>query len=185
MRSRRGPRLVADLSPTSFNDSHTPILTKSAIGRRLCRDLSATKSVTARFWTCSKPSLRLIWSERGLRLVADFLQPRLDRSGTLLRPLRLVEIVSRGEVAKRLQRMFDRGLTCPSKHRHGATLFIQFFRETDQFSRLYDTLGIRKTHSRLNPRVLTGGRVLKADMKSYIPLESAAIFFLANLFLKI
>ena len=26
--------------------------------------------------------------------------------------------------------------------------------------------------------------VLKADMKSYIPLETAAIFFLANLFLK-
>ena len=25
---------------------------------------------------------------------------------------------------------------------------------------------------------------LKADMKSYIPLETAAIFFLANLFLK-
>ena len=26
--------------------------------------------------------------------------------------------------------------------------------------------------------------VVKADMKSYIPLETAAIFFLANLFLK-
>ena len=26
--------------------------------------------------------------------------------------------------------------------------------------------------------------VIKADMKSYIPLETAAIFFLANLFLK-
>ena len=28
------------------------------------------------------------------------------------------------------------------------------------------------------------GSVFKADMKSYIPLEMAAIFFLANLFLK-
>ena len=28
------------------------------------------------------------------------------------------------------------------------------------------------------------GALLKADMKSYIPLETAAIFFLANLFLK-
>ena len=29
-----------------------------------------------------------------------------------------------------------------------------------------------------------GGRIVKADMKSYIPLETAAIFFLANLFPK-
>ena len=41
-------------SPTSFKDSHAPILTKlvgdrSGTGRRLRRDLSATKSVAARF----------------------------------------------------------------------------------------------------------------------------------------
>ena len=29
-----------------------------------------------------------------------------------------------------------------------------------------------------------GARDFKADMKSYIPLETVAIFFLANLFLK-
>ena len=45
-------------------------------------------------------------------------------------------------------------LTCPSKHRHGATLFIRLFWETAPFTDLvafYDTLGIRRTHSRLNP----------------------------------
>ena len=58
VRSRRGPRLVADRSPTSFSDSHAPILTKlvgdrSATDRGLvgdfAGDLSATKSVAARF----------------------------------------------------------------------------------------------------------------------------------------
>ena len=47
VRSRRGPRLVADQSPTSFSDSHAPILTKlvgdrSATSRRLIGDWSAT-----------------------------------------------------------------------------------------------------------------------------------------------
>ena len=42
------------------------------------------------------------------------LQPRRDRSGTLLRPLRSVKIVSRGEVAERLQCMSDWGFTLPN-----------------------------------------------------------------------
>ena len=63
------------------------------------------------FWTFSKTWLRLIWSQRCPRLVADFSAPRRDRSGTLLRPLRSIEIVSRGEVETRLQRMCDRGFS--------------------------------------------------------------------------
>ena len=39
--------------------------------------------------------------------------------------------------------------------------FIRLFRETAPFSRpFYDPPGIRRTHSRLNPRVLTGGYLL-------------------------
>ena len=58
VRSRRGPQLVADRSPTSRrlvdSDSHALILTKlvgdwSRTGLQLCRDLSATKTVAARF----------------------------------------------------------------------------------------------------------------------------------------
>ena len=35
------------------------------------------------------------------------------------------------------------------RHRHRTTLFIRWFRHTDPFSRLYDTLGIQRTYSRL------------------------------------
>ena len=45
------------------------------------------------------------------------LQPHRDRSGTLLRPLRSVKIVSRGEVAERLQCMSDWGLKEVVYHR--------------------------------------------------------------------
>ena len=63
-RSPISRRPIADQSPTSFSDNHAPILTKlvgdrlatrrlvgdwSGTGRRLCWDLSATKSVAARF----------------------------------------------------------------------------------------------------------------------------------------
>ena len=51
-------------------------------------------------------------------------------------------------------------LTCPSKHRHGTTLFIRWYRHTAPFSRLLRALGIRRTHSWLKrppPRALKGG----------------------------
>ena len=53
-RSPISRRTITDRSPTSFNDSHAPILTKlvgdwSGTGRQLRRDLSATKSVAVRF----------------------------------------------------------------------------------------------------------------------------------------
>ena len=59
----------------------------------------------------SKTWLRLNWSQPSPRLVADptSLQFCRDRSGTLSRPLWSVEIVGRGEVAKRYQRMCDWG----------------------------------------------------------------------------
>ena len=45
----------------------------------------------------------------------------------------------------------------PVLHRHGTTLFRRWFRHTAPFSRLYDTLGIRRTYSGLDtPGVLTG-----------------------------
>ena len=34
------------------------------------------------------------------------------------------------------------------------------------------------------PHIFFNTKLLKANMKSYIPLEMAAIFFLANLFIK-
>ena len=40
------------------------------------------------------------------------------------------------------------------------------------------------TESQKPTSVLQTKRAFKADMESYIPLETAAIFFLANLFLK-
>ena len=40
-------------------------------------------------------------------------------------------------------------LTCPCKHRHGTNLFIRWFRHIAQLVAFYDTLGIRRTHSRL------------------------------------
>ena len=45
-------------------------------------------------------------------------------------------------------RHFVGSLTCPSKHRLGANLLQRLFLETAPFS----SLGIRRTHSRLNPR---------------------------------
>ena len=122
MRSRRGPRLVADRSPTSFSDSHAPILTKlvgdrSATSRRLIGDWSATLpglvcdqiSRSQVFVQAQKPGCDWFGRNEVPDQSPTSLQPRRDRSGTLLRPLRLVWIVSRGEVAKRLQRMSDWG----------------------------------------------------------------------------
>ena len=62
-------------------------------------------------------------------------------------------------------------LTCPFKHRHGATLFIRLFRETAPFSRLLRPLGIRRTHSRLKhpPRVLKGAGQSKKLLQNTFP----------------
>ena len=135
VRSRRGPRLVADRSPTSrrpiadqsptsFNDSHAPILTKlvgdrSATSRRLIGDWSATSpgpvcdqiSRSQVFVQAQKPGCDWFGRNEVPDQSPTSLQPRRDRSGTLLRPLRSVKIVSRGEVAERLQCMSDWGLT--------------------------------------------------------------------------
>ena len=91
MRSRRGPRLVADRSPisrrpiadqspTSFNDSHAPILTKlvgdrSATSRRLIWDWSATSpgpvcDQISR--SIQKPGCDWFGRSEVPRLVADF-----------------------------------------------------------------------------------------------------------------
>ena len=119
-RSPISRRPIADQSPTSFNDSHAPILLKlvgdrSATDRGLVGDFAGTclrpNQSQPGFCASTKTWLRLIWSQRGPRSVADFSRPRRDRSGTLLRPLRSVKIVSRGEVAERLQCMSDWGLT--------------------------------------------------------------------------
>ena len=40
----------------------------------------------------------------------------------------------------------------PVLHRHGTTLFIRWFRHTAPLVTFYDTLGIRRTYSRLKPR---------------------------------
>ena len=105
-RSPISRRPIADQSPTSFSDSHAPILTK------LVGDRSVTCRRRIGDWSATLPGPVCDWF--GRNEVPDqsptSLQPRRDRSGTLLRPLRLVEIVSRGEVAKRLQRMSDWGL---------------------------------------------------------------------------
>ena len=80
-RSPISRRPIADQSPTSFNDSHAPILTKlvgdrSATDRGLVGDLARTylrpNQSQPGFCACSKTWLRLIWSQRGPRLVADF-----------------------------------------------------------------------------------------------------------------
>ena len=44
-----------------------------------------------------------------------------------------------------------------SKHRHGATLFYGYSEKPPHLIAFYDTLGLRRTHSRFNSRVLTGG----------------------------
>ena len=123
-RSPISRRPIADQSPTSFSDSHAPILTKlvgdrSATSRRLIGDWSATLpgpvcdqiSRSQVFVQAQKPGCDWFGRNEVPDQSPTSLQPRRDRSGTLLRPLRLAEIVSRGEVAKRLQRMSDWGLT--------------------------------------------------------------------------
>ena len=129
VRSRRGPRLVADRSPTSrrpiadqsptsFSNSHAPILTKlvgerSVTSRRLIGDWSATLpgpvcdqiSRSQVFVQAHKPGCDWFGRNEVPDQSPTSLQPRPDRSGTLL------EIVSRGEVAKRLQRMSGWGFT--------------------------------------------------------------------------
>ena len=135
VRSRRGPRLVADRSPTSrrpiadqsptsFNDSHAPILTKlvgdrSATSRRLIGDWSATSpgpfcdqiSRSQVFVQAQKPGCDWFGRNEVPDQSPTSLQPRRDRSGTLLRPLRSTKIFSRGEVAERSHCMSDWGLS--------------------------------------------------------------------------
>ena len=126
MRSRRGPRLVAersptsrrpiaDQSPTSFNDSHAPILTK-LIGdhRRLVGDFgdwSATSPGCLRpnqsqpgFCASTKTWLRLIWSQRGPRSVADFSATSPGPIGDLVATSAIGENC---QFAERLQCMSD------------------------------------------------------------------------------
>ena len=45
----------------------------------------------------------------------------------------------------------------PVLHRHGITLFIRWFRHIAPFSRLYDSLGIQRTYSRLKPPASSRG----------------------------
>ena len=56
-------------------------------------------------------------------------------------------------------------VTCsPSlRHRH----FIRLFRETAPFSRLLRTLGIRRTISRLNPRIPMGAQIRYMHRRTY------------------
>ena len=64
-------------------------------------------------------------------------------------------------------------LTCLSKHRQGANLFIRLFRETAPFSRLLRTLWIRRTHSRLNPRVPTGAEPYPQRLSFWVSWHGA------------
>ena len=97
VRSRRGPRLVADQSPTSFSDSHAPILTKlvgdrSATSQRLVRDWWATLpgpvcdqiSRSQVFVQAQKPGCDRFGRNEVPDQSPTSLQPRRDRSGTLL-----------------------------------------------------------------------------------------------------
>ena len=94
-RSPISRRPIADQSPTSFSDSHAPILTKlvgdrSATSRRLIGDWSATLPGPV----CDQISRSQVFVQGcdwfGRNEVPDqsptSLQPRRDRSGTLLRP---------------------------------------------------------------------------------------------------
>ena len=80
-RSPISRRPIADQSPTSFSDSHAPILTtlvgdRSATDRGLVGDFAGTclrpNQSQPVFCASTKTWLRLIWSQRGPRSVADF-----------------------------------------------------------------------------------------------------------------
>ena len=102
-RSVTSRRLIGDWSPTSFSDSHAPILTKlvgdrSATSRRLIGDWSATLPGpvcdqirrSQVFVQAQKPGCDWFGRNEVPDQWPTSLQPRRDRSGTLLRPLRLV-----------------------------------------------------------------------------------------------
>ena len=63
-------------------------------------------------------------------------------------------------------------LTCPSKNRHGAILFIRLFRDTAQFSRLLRYAGILRTHSRPNPYSQDERRKKKKNWNKVINYDS-------------
>ena len=80
-RSPISRRPIGGQSPTNFSDSHAPILTKlvgdrSATSRRLVGDFAGTclrsNQSQPGFCASTKTWLRLIWSQRGPRSVADF-----------------------------------------------------------------------------------------------------------------
>ena len=63
-------------------------------------------------------------------------------------------------------------LTCPSKHRHGTTLFIRWFRHTAPISRLLRSRWGYGGHIlNLNPRALTGG-VSGEDQRRTFPSQN-------------
>ena len=57
----------------------------------------------------------------------------------------------------------------PVLHRHGTNLFIRWFRHTAPLVAFYDTLGIRRTHSRLKPPASSRGN--KDGMKKIIIIK--------------
>ena len=75
-RSPISRRPIAVQSPTSFSDSHAPIQTKLVGDRGLVGDFAGTclrpNQSQPGFCASTKTWLRLIWSQRGPRSVADF-----------------------------------------------------------------------------------------------------------------
>ena len=67
-------------------------------------------------------------------------------------------------------RHFIRFLNVPSKHWHRANLFIRLSEKPPNFVAFYDTLGIRKTHSRLNSLGPHRGRQTDRWMVNITPL---------------
>ena len=139
-RSPISRRPIADQSPTSFSDSHAPILTKlvgdwSGTGRRLCRDLSATKSVAA----------SLLCKHKNLS-ATDLVATRSPISRRLLCNLAGT----------------DRGPCCDlcdwcklsvaERSQSGCNVCL-----TGVLVAFYDTLGIRRTYSRLKPPASSRG----------------------------
>ena len=109
------------------------------IGRRSVGDWSSTERGTAiglagtclrqnwsqlEFWTCSKTFQRLIWSQQGPWPVVYFFANSTGLIGTLLWPLRSVELVVRQEIAKGLQLNCDWGLRCLCTDCYGLSVLV-------------------------------------------------------------
>ena len=90
---------------------HIPRFKTTVGDHRPREDLPATRSIAARFWTCYKTWLRLIWSKWGPRLAADlFATSPIPGLGNLMWPLWSVEIVGRVDFSLWLQRICHLGL---------------------------------------------------------------------------